>query len=408
MLQAKFSPAPSPQMLQYLFKKAEKRCRATNCPNITKDIDLIKTMSTSGKKEDEDALIKYQQLAENLGSDPESLQNVESRDEESKKKWFRLNNMTNQATAKLPDLDTALKIFGMTPETMFLERPNNSNPRERIAVSAHQLTGALAALCFLASPLHFGVIADDVGLGKTRLALIACVQFASFLPKYPDAQQITPEIMKENKFYRISREEYRPLEEYTWPLSSRHILTVDDFRNRFQGPHRPTLILFPSSASSTWKNEIVSFERAGLITVYYWLSDNGRAGKANGTRWIDASPEALKNFIDGFDTGDPATARIVILSSLNCFGQRTVRFKTGGPKKKNTEPRDRHEDDDDEDNDDHLDESLIARSYSLLQGYFQLIILDESHRWKNPSTRCHLSVVKAQPRYILSLTATPV
>ena len=91
----------------------------------------------------------------------------------------------------------------------------------------------------------------------------------SFLSKYFDAQQITAEIIKKNKFNKISHKEYEPLKKYTWPLLYKHILTVNDFRNQFQDPYYLILILFPSSASSTWKNKISSFERTDLITVYY-------------------------------------------------------------------------------------------------------------------------------------------
>ena len=60
----------------------------------------------------------------------------------------------------------------------------------------------------------------------------------------------------------------------------------------------------------------------------------------------------LKSFINRFNIWDSVIARIVILSFLNYFEQRTVRFKIENLKKKNMKPRDHYEDNNDENKDD--------------------------------------------------------
>jgi hypothetical protein len=39
------------------------------------------------------------------------------------------------------------------------------------------------------------------------------------------------------------------------------------------GEYRPTMVIIPANASATWKFELESWERAGLLEARYWLAE---------------------------------------------------------------------------------------------------------------------------------------
>jgi SNF2 family DNA or RNA helicase len=400
-------------MIQYLLKKMESSCQivgAKGLKHLTKNTDLMRLMDLDVADQYNKVVLTHRQLAENIGADPDTAEEVYNNDETSQKQWFELNRLTNEATATLPDMEVAMKILDMTPTTMFYQSTDKKDDvSTRIELSSYQVTGIVAALSLLSSPLHYGIIGDDVGLGKTRLALATIYEFSKLLQRYSNSPKLTREMMESN--YSEVFETHYPLPaEYTWPLPLDLDLTREDISNRLRGPHRPTLVLFPANASSTWTNEIKKFEKAGLLKTYFWLSDAQGKNAANSARSIGRNAGDVRDFIDGLDSTDPATARIVILSSLSCFAQRTISFTAESRKTAKTTKKKEEEENEDSDDEDtkNIDEDTIAIAFSKVKGYFQLIVLDEAHRWKNITAICHLSVVKAEPRYVLALTATPV
>jgi len=356
-------------------------CEGRNGNLITRDTDLVNSLTPAVLEQYQAAVSSLQDMSGNLSSDQHAQEQVAG-ESAVQEQWFKLNRMTNEAAARTPPLAEAMEMLGISGANMAYGSRVSGVPD--IPMRPHQITGAAASLEMLASPLHMSVVADSVGLGKTRQAL-------AVIDEYATAMEHCPGFSTGGGF--------------VWPLKPQGNLRRADIAQNMRGPAKPSLVIMPANASSTWKGDVATWERAGRLKGYYWLSDQKQSGGRgdSDSRYLPASVTELKKFLDSFDENDPQTIRTVVVCSINCFARRTTSYKEGYVKPKYS----RHEDDDDSPSESISDE-LAAHSFSELKGYAGLVVIDEVHKFKNIATLCHNSIVKLEPRFLLCLTATPV
>lgn len=107
---------------------------------------------------------------------------------------------------------------------------------------SHQVTGVAWLLLMLAGPFHFGLLSDDVGLGKTTTILSYLSLRATFARR--------AELRGNN---------------LSWPISMEELIVVNLLKF---DPFRPTLVLFPSNGALVWKQEIRKFT---ILRLYFYM-----------------------------------------------------------------------------------------------------------------------------------------
>jgi SNF2 family DNA or RNA helicase len=362
-------------MLEWFLKTMEGR----NGNTLTATTDLVATLQATTLERYREAVSGLRELAANA-EDDEALGGG---DDELRRRWFQLNTMTNDAAVDLPELEEAQALLQMEVGSAQIAYQSRVEGVAAIPVRPHQVTGVAGLLEMLASPLHFALLCDSVGLGKTRL-LCALIHELASLMSTPGGD-----------------------DGFAWPpAQSEACVRRSALARNLRGPYAPTIVIIPANASATWKAEGALWERAGLLKVHYWLANQVRAGgkaDVNG-KHLPASVASLKQFLGEFDANDPDTMRSVIITSITCFASRTTAYEEGyvRPSK-----RQRAEDDDDA-APERMAEEAAAHSYSELAGLAALVVIDEVHKFKSVATLCHNSVRKLRPRLIVGLTATPV
>ena len=303
----------------------------------------------------------------------------------------------NAASSSEPSYLTSSRLLGLDPANPVVGSVN---------LDPHQVTGAAWSCCMLCV-LRFALLCDDMGLGKTITAFSIVDRLYSHVlaPPLPDE-----------------------LVDSTWPLQEAD-LTPENLR-----PHspitifKPTVILFPSNASSTWKTECLKFPD---MNVRFWFGDKSKYTDGSresrltlNNRWQD-----FVEFIEQLDPTSPDTGRTVILCTITTWVRRTTYFdnikgKGKGKAKATDENADEHADEQPDEHAEDADDDIIEdydhaaeddqseeqmrRLTSRVKGLIGLMIIDETHKLKNRHTRAHGSVFKAEPDFILGLTGTPV
>jgi SNF2 family DNA or RNA helicase len=356
-------------------------CEGQNGNTMTRNTDFEASLSSDALKQYETIVSAIRETAENMANDQQAQETVAG-NPHVQEQWFKLNRMTNEGAAKTPSLAEAMKMLEFSGTN--LAYPALAEGVADIPLRPHQVTGVASVLEMLASPLHISIVADSVGLGKTRLALGVIEEYSRTLELCPD--------------FEVPRK-------CKWPLYPVDGLTRADLAPNLRGPAKPTLIIIPANASATWKAELALWERAGRLKAYYWLSDQKvSGGRADGDgRHLPASVAEFKKFLAGHDQKSAETVKTVVVCSSSCFARRSISYKPGFAKPKST----RHDDDDDGEPE-AMSSDLAACSYSELQGLAGFVIIDEIHKYKSVSTLCHNSIVKLKPERLLGLTATPV
>jgi len=255
-----------------------------------------------------------------------------------------VNTTTNRASSYAPPYLESCHFLGIDPQ----------NPTYGgITLKAHQITACAWASTML-TILRVAYVADDVGLGKTIQAL------STVRTLY---EQVLPIASQEKPKWPLDTTDFKP-----------SVIRSHWNRKAF----KPTLILFPASASSSWKDDL---SKMGGFTVRYWMSSptKFRLDSEGANLTLGTKKDDLDSFIDSLDSTDPKTGMTVILSSITTFGRRGIVFAN----------RNRSDDDDDEDEDEDDDREQALVLDSPFAGKFGLIIVDEAHKLKNRKSHAH-------------------
>ena len=197
-----------------------------------------------------------------------------------------------------------------------------------------------------------------------------------------------------------------------WPLPDED-LTATNIRPHFpRMAFKPTVVLFPSNASSTWKTESLKFPH---LNVWFWFGSSAKFsdGSRERDRTLHSRWKDLVDFIQTLDPNSPETGRTVILSTITTWVRRTTYFEDVKGKGKacaseiNPEDLDQTVPDEDGQEDSVSEEQMRCLS-SRVKGLIGLIVVDEIHKLKNRLTHAHGSVFRAEPQFICGLSGTPI
>ena len=359
-----------------------KTMEGRNGNTLTATTDLVATLQAVTLERFGEAVSGLRELAAN--AEDNEAPGAGDSDVELRRRWFQLNVMTNDAAVALPELEEAQALLQMEHGSAEMAYQSRVDGVAAIPVRPHQVTGVAGLLEMLASPLHFALLCDSVGLGKTRLLCALIHELASLMSTSGGDDG------------------------FAWPpAQSETGVRRSALARNLRGPYAPTIVIIPANASATWKAEAALWERAGLLKVHYWLANQVRAGgKADADgKHLPASVASLKQFLAEFDASDPETMRSVIVTSIACFASRTTTYDDGYVRPGSR--RQRAEDDDDA-APERMADDVAAHSHNELAGLAALVVIDEVHKFKSVATLCHNSVRKLRPRLIVGLTATPV
>ena len=148
--------------------------------------------------------------------------------------------------------------------------------------------------------LAAGLLADEVGLGKTIQAL-SLIEL-SVQRRLLDSSLAVLNSPDENK-----------------PLSDNSKMTAVDFK--------PTLIVFPSAALGVWKSEISEY--FPRFTVKYFIGSRIKGPIKDRADTLGPTVGDIDEFMRGLNPNDPQTGRAVILTTFTTFHCRTLDTNTG-------------------------------------------------------------------------------
>ena len=181
------------------------------------------------------------------------------------------------------------------------------------------------------------------------------------------------------------------------------------------GFHRPMLIAVPNGAVfSQWQENIYN----NFQDLFMILSNDDRPSEAKFyMNWVSSTamreaPEKLDNWPDHlnyiFDTTDPRASRAVILTPYDSHAARTIRTEwrekpqqakkssssAAGPDVATKKPKKK--------------KGQEPLYFSRWHGRFQIVLCDEGHKIRHPSTKVHASIAQLQAPINWLLTATPI
>lgn len=158
--------------------------------------------------------------------------------------------------------------------------------------------------------LGFAILADDVGLGKTIVALAAAQTFYDNAPEPVDgkSEPLTPR-----------RQWPIPDSEFTPP-------SIQDTYSYPRNGYKPTLVLLPNVASGSWKDDAKKFKS---LKVFKWYGNSKTLKGGDTSNLIGGSVDALMEVISTLDPADPNTGKTVILTTHATFTNRAGSYADG-------------------------------------------------------------------------------
>ena len=279
---------------------------------------------------------------------------------QKQKEFWELQKTVNSRSARPKSYETSCTILNIDPKNCKLRKDH------KICPYPWQVQGIVWLLEMLRSPNKCGLLADDVGLGKTitALATLSCAVEAA-------------------------KENIRNPTHATSPMGNLALT----------GPYTPTVILCPSNALQVWQREIEdSFSE---FTLFKYFGSSKKPDLLEKANILQSDVEELVIWASKFDKSDPSTALNLVLTSYSTWHSRTLFLEEGAQQK----PRKLQNDIDDDDETEYTEEQ-VAKMYSKATDTFSLFIFDEAHKLKTVRTRTHQSVKLANPKQIIPLTAT--
>lgn len=131
------------------------------------------------------------------------------------------------------------------------------------------------------SPLHSGLLTDDMGLRKTLSSILLIILSAQICAKRASDNLDSPP-----------------------PV------------------YRPTLIVCPSSAIATWKNELV--KHAPHLPLTFYMGTERTTSLLDRAATLLSSPGKLRKYINSLAKDNPATATTIILTTYSTWLKRTL------------------------------------------------------------------------------------
>ena len=174
-----------------------------------------------------------------------------------------------------------------------------------------------------------------------------------------------------------------------------------------KGLNLPTLIACPASIVKSWAEETRA--RFPQLQVGIMFGDtkafsHDLAGRVIPTRFTKGLPQKRANtpawLKPAFDYPDKPNPWIII-TSYDTFSQRAVKVNVDESQEKVL----KHSKDS---NGDYVKRWVYPCTYEhRMSGMFSLVICDEGHKIRNPSTQYHYSISALQPHSIILVSATP-
>ena len=292
---------------------------------------------------------------------------AEEVDQQKQRDFWQLQTTINNRSAKPKPYTTACQYLDVEPDACVLRNGDG------VSLYPWQAQGIVWLLEMLKSELKCGFLADDVGLGKTITALAT-------LSVGVDAAK-------------------RNLRDNSHHMSPMGKIALE-------GPYFPTIILCPSNALQVWQKEIE--ENFPEMTLFKYFGDPKKKDPKDKSKILPKSIEKVTDWVDEFETTDPATALNIVLTSYATWHRRTLTIEAdpdGNSRRDSVDERFDESDDEDGDNE-LIPVEQLSRVTSKAKHLFNFFIFDEAHKLKSTRTRTHLSVVRAKPTRILPMTAT--
>lgn len=310
----------------------------------------------------------------------EALGSAEEVDEGAVSRFIQLQKQLNSASATPPPYETACRFLGLDEKA----------PRVGdVQLFAHQVQGVAWLLLMEQSDLAAGLLADDVGLGKTIQAL-SLIEL-SIQRRLLDASLAMMDQPDENE-----------------PQSDTSKLTAVDFK--------PTLIVFPSAAHGVWKSEIAEY--FPKFTTKYFIGSMSKGPIKDRSKTLGSQPDDIIKFVRGLDPNDPQTGRTVILTTYTTFHYRTLdttaAIAIADSEKRTKKGRttaapviDANEEIEDDDFAE-VDEEILNLMVTKFQdtSIFDRLICDEAHKVKSPRTKSFKALADLNFRWRIMITAS--
>ncbi|TGO10789.1 hypothetical protein BTUL_0125g00020 [Botrytis tulipae] len=293
--------------------------------------------------------------------------------------YVKMVGRASSVSAIPPPFTTACDRMDVDPETFIREGLD-------FAYKPWQITDIAWMLMQEASLIQGGILANDMGLGKT----VICYGFI--------------------------------YEHYCQLMMDKDPSAV----------YRPTLVLCPSSLINVHIKDIERFEGKLNVKIFW---GNGKGIPPNWTSNVLSDLNQLEDFVEKLDPKNPETAKVVILSTYSTWARRTTLIQewykgeykrdlsqeeVSDMKKANKVQVSITEDMEDIDPEtqayrDTLDgfqnqirEGYTFKMVSQFKDKFLRAILDEGHLAKNPETITHQSVSNLNAPHNWIMSATPL
>jgi len=176
---------PSEELSNTMLRYIANRVKVANVEDLRADCDLLTVLGGPIQEKYRGMANHFAATAEQVGLDPDF------RNKSFDKQWQDVNAVGRQMSTPPLPLATSIDLLGMDPDHPYLDATNDTGIK--IPLEEYQVTGVASALTMMASPLHFGMLCDDVGLGKTRQTLVLILTMVRLVQQDP---RFTTERMK--------------------------------------------------------------------------------------------------------------------------------------------------------------------------------------------------------------------
>jgi hypothetical protein len=153
---------------------------------------------------------------------------------------------------------------------------------------------------------------DDVGLGKTTVALSAVLGVNEIVRRNLERTEDGREDGLNADWPPPKK--YRSLD---CPAAIDRLLACAPLTK-----YKPVLVVCPATATKTWTDEITQCFPG--LTIKYWYGQANQMSGVDRERHIRGTAWDLINYVQGLDALDPATGRIIIITTLQTFRTRTL------------------------------------------------------------------------------------